>query len=206
MRDLTDKRFGKLSVVEFSEYRKNSQNTKIAFWLCKCDCGNSKVINSNNLISGRSQSCGCERIGKRKVHGLAGSRIYAVWTAMKARCDNPNDKSFKNYGGRGIGYDSNWSSFENFVADVGLPPEGMTLERVDNSKGYSKENCVWESHKAQSRNTRRNNVIEFNGEAMCLSDWASRLGIPQSTLSARINTYGWSAEAALTTPVQRRSA
>mgnify|MGYP003337505601 CR=1 FL=1 len=116
---------------------------------------------------------------------------YKSWRAMKTRCSNPNTAAYKNYGERGIFYCQEWENFENFYADMGDRPEAMTLERVDNSLPYSKDNCKWATTAEQNRNTRQNIFLEKDGKRMCLTDWAKELNIPYSTLQSRVRR-GWS--------------
>jgi hypothetical protein len=118
---------------------------------------------------------------------------------MIARCCRPTQTEYYRYGGRGITVCDRWrTSFENFLADMGVRPDGMTLEREDNEGNYEPGNCKWETPHLQLRNTRRNNVIEFNGETKVLTDWAADIGITGPTLYWRINH--WGVERALTTP------
>ena len=119
---------------------------------------------------------------------------------MKQRCRNPNNPNYKHYGGRGIDYIDRWESFDAFLADMGERPVGMSLERKNNNKGYSKRNCVWASHAAQMRNRRTNHLLTLNGRTQCLQDWANELGFKAQSLYMRIHNYGWSVERALTTP------
>jgi len=143
-----------------------------------------------------------------KKHGhtthTASSPTYKSWHMMKQRCLNPNYDQYENYGGRGIKVVAHWGDFENFLADMGKRPEGMTLDRIDNSKGYSKANCRWATKKEQQRNRRTNRMLSYQGETMCLLDWANRLGIKQHSLSMRIDVYGWTVEEALSTPKMNR--
>lgn len=118
---------------------------------------------------------------------------------MKSRCLNPNNASYKNYGGRGISVCKRWMSFKNFYADMGDRPEGYTLERVDNDKGYSPDNCVWASRFAQSRNRRSLIMITMDGETHPLSVWVERYGGNYATIHMRI-AKGWDAEKAIKTP------
>ena len=112
--------------------------------------------------------------------------IYASWYAMKQRCGNPNNLSYKNYGGRGITYPKKWESFVGFQEDMSNGyQKGLTLERIDNSKGYSKQNCRWVTRKENNNNKRSNIVLEFQGKKMTLAYWAEHLGIKFGTLRAR---------------------
>ncbi len=125
---------------------------------------------------------------------------YRCWTAMKQRCLNPKNADYPDYGGRGITICDRWmNSFENFLADMGPRPEGMTIERVEVNGGYAPENCVWASYHAQSRNTSRNIKVAFQGKTQCLKDWAAELGMDFYTLRGRLKA-GWSVQDAFTKP------
>ena len=116
---------------------------------------------------------------------------------MKTRCTNSNTPYYKNYGERGITICECWLYFENFYEDMGDRSEGKTLERIDNSKGYCKENCKWATIKEQNRNTRQVKLLTYQGETLCMREWAEKLSIPYPTLQDRIRR-GWDIERALT--------
>jgi hypothetical protein len=118
---------------------------------------------------------------------------------MIQRCHNPNTKKFHLYGGRGITVCERWRKFENFLADMGERPEGMTLDRVDGEKGYGPENCRWATFKQQSRNTTQNVFLIHAGASRCIAEWAEITGIPRSAISGRLRR-GWSVREALTLP------
>lgn len=189
-------RFGRLEIIAQAE-RRNGQR----YVLCRCDCGTEKEIAFFSLKRGLTQSCGCYRKEKgpgNKRHGLHASRTYKTWLSMRQRCLNPNNPAYKNYGGRGITIDPSWDVFEQFLADMGEVPDGMTIERKDNDKGYGPDNCVWADRKTQSRNTRKCRQITYNNETKTLGEWADQYGINRQTLGKRLDT-GWSMERALTT-------
>lgn len=122
---------------------------------------------------------------------------YTIWGEMKARCLNKNRE---NYGGRGITVCSRWLRFEEFIKDMGTrPSKNHSIDRIDNDKGYFKENCKWATWKEQSRNKRNNVNITYQGKTQCLPDWAEELGISKSTLQSRINRSNWPIERAFTT-------
>lgn len=133
------------------------------------------------------------------THGKCGSRIHNVWRGIKSRCENPNSPCFHRYGGRGISLCAAWQSFDQFYADMGDVPDGMSIERIDNEGNYEPGNCRWATVREQSRNRRSNVVLTHAGRTMCVKDWANTLGIPRTTLKNRLRE-GWSVERALTTP------
>jgi hypothetical protein len=164
---LVGQRFGRLTVhaKAFSKFPGG------IYWLCDCDCGNQIVATSGHLQNG-TRSCGCGKRERLKAlaparlqanlrHGHASrkqaSSIYRRWHEMIQRCNNPNHQSFKNYGGRGIKVCDRWlESFQIFVADMGEPPDGMTLDRINNDGNYEPDNCRWATRAVQNRNQRRN--------------------------------------------------
>ncbi len=136
-------------------------------------------------------------------HGWARTKLYGVWCSMRSRCENPNDPAYDRYGGRGIVVCHEWKDFKNFLADMGEPPAGMTLERRDNEKGYSPNNCIWADRKAQNRNKRGLRMVRVGGEEKCLGEWAEETGIAIGTIWQRLNK-GWSPEEAVRTPLVRQ--
>lgn len=134
------------------------------------------------------------------IHGLADTPRYQVWQAMLNRCRNPNVKGYENYGGRGIRVCARWHVFENFIADMGERPEGMTLERKDPDGDYGPDNCIWASRLSQSRNRRSLVLITHKGETLCAAEWAQRLGIKSNTVRARLRA-GWLHSDAVTLPL-----
>ena len=185
VKNMVGQKFGRLTAIELLDKGKRGYH-----YLFACDCGNTKNICGSLVRTGKTLSCGCLRsettAKKNFVHGLVHTGAYQSWLAMKTRCTNPNQSAYKRYGGRGIGFDPSWKLFENFVADMGERPVGMTLERIDNSKGYCKSNCKWATSAEQSRNTRQNVMITHNGKTMCMTDWAKETGIPYPTIQDRV--------------------
>ena len=189
---LTGMVFGHLCVTEFSHaYNGHS------YWLCRCDCGGYTIARGSHLKAGNVSSCGCRK--GHITHGESKTRLYSVWCGMRERCQNPNSKEYLRYGGRGIFVCSEWNNYEVFrdwALSHGYAPN-LSIDRKDNNGHYTPENCRWATAKEQANNTRRTRFIEFAGERHSVSEWARRLGINQSTLSMRLNKYGWSAEKAL---------
>lgn len=129
------------------------------------------------------------------------TRAYRSWEQMRSRCNKPTDKDYPDYGGRGITVCELWRDFAAFIADMGEPPPGMTLDRRDNNKGYCRENCRWATAIEQHQNTRANIYLTFAGETLCISEWERRLGFPKDRIGARLK-QGWPVERALTTPMR----
>lgn len=166
--------------------------------VCACDCGVKKEIDINSIKRGKSTSCGCFNREKAKKnatkHGKSMIKTgvrhpdYCIWIKMKSRCLNPNDKSYSNYGGRGITVCERWkSSFENFISDMGWRPnKNYSIERIDYNKDYCPENCKWIHKSEQSKNNRRVKLIEYNGLMYCLSDLCKILELPYGTMRHRV--------------------
>lgn len=200
--DLTLRTFGKWTVKNRGETR-----NKLVYWWCECECGTLKEVSGGSLRSGASLSCGCvwrEVMNNTHTkHGAATRRDktpeYKVWEGMKKRCYQVNCKSYPNYGGRGIIMSEEWRhSFEAFLRDMGTKPKGtLTIERIDNSKGYNKTNCVWADTPTQNRNTRRTNLVTIDGVTKCLKDWCIELGISYSAVKTRKTRHSMTAESVL---------
>ncbi len=152
-------------------------------------------MSTNSLCARNTQSCGCfgkeQALKSRKKHGMSGNKVpeYAVWLAMKQRCCNKNEPSYHNYGARGIIVCDRWKeSFSAFISDMGRrPSDDHTIERVDVNGNYCPDNCIWIERRKQFSNMRKNVLITWNGETLCVSDWARRAGISRQCLVNRIN-------------------
>lgn len=112
-------------------------------WICDCSCGNTKTVSPSALRSGGTQSCGCLRLGYNPKETPGKAKAYAAWAALKAKCNNPKNKSFPTCGGKGIKYDPRWEDFEVFHKEMGDGPEGNYFVRLDADKDFSKTNCAW---------------------------------------------------------------
>lgn len=193
-------RFGRLLVLSRTTDRKRG----VARWICRCDCGVEIEAESGPLKNGYVKSCGCwasdrAKAGLNRKHGHSGTPVYNIWSKMKARCNNPNVKSYKSYGARGIKVCARWESFECFLEDMGERPSPQhSIDRIDNNKGYEPNNCRWVgSVREQRQNCRDNRNISFDGRTQTISAWAREYGILPETLTFRINA-GWDIGQALT--------
>lgn len=172
--------FGRLTVT----CQLPSQNRK-AVWLCSCSCGGTHITTGDSLRTGKVKSCGCYRVSGDYVrrHGHASfakgvTRTYKSWSEMRARCTRVSHVSYTNYGARGIGYDSSWESFEQFLADMGERPAGTSLDRKDGELGYSKNNCQWSTRQIQNSNRRNVHQITHKGKTQSLAEWCRELELP----------------------------
>lgn len=178
-------RFGRLRPVSVGRNENHHR------WItCKCDCGNRHEVRWNNLRRGLVESCGCLRRERTSAvhrrHGKTRTKIYRIWSHMLGRCNNESDASFADYGGRGIKACERWLKFENFFADMGDVPPGMTLERVDVNQGYDPGNCCWATAITQANNTRRNRRVVIDGVSKTVAQWAREYSLSQQTLLTRI--------------------
>nr|DAH21853.1 MAG TPA: PROTEIN/DNA Complex catalytic motif, Helix-turn-helix DNA [Caudoviricetes sp.] len=163
--DLTGQKFGRLTVIERCE-RPKGRKSKEAFWLCKCDCGNESTLSGYELRSGNTKSCGCyhkERTSQLHLkHGYYGTRLYRIYYKMKERCYKPSNDNYKYYGGLGITICDEWlndfSAFAKWSIENGYD-EKLTIDRKDNTKGYSPDNCRWITIQEQQRNRRKRGTV-----------------------------------------------
>jgi hypothetical protein len=204
-------RFGRWTALDQTQTRTYPSGTSIHFRLCQCDCGTIQVVGENKLRIGHSRSCGClqaEVTTERSLkhgHSKRGkrTRVYGIWRNILTRCTNPNVPSYEDYGARGITVCERWLTFENFLEDMGEPPNGLTIDRLENSVGYCKENCAWRTPLEQARNTRRNVKLTFDGLTLTMKEWAERLNISYRMLRGRYEN-NWSVERILTEPKNPR--
>ena len=209
--ELLGKKFGRLLVI------KDLGNDKYgSLWECLCDCGNIVDMNGGTLNGGNIKSCGClhqENIENNLFkHGysvksnVAVSRTYKALLDARDRCYNKRVRNYSGYGGRGIKVCDRWlgnDGIHNFVEDMGIRPEGMSLDRVNNDGPYSPDNCRWASLKEQNNNKSNNHFLTYKNETKTLSQWASILDVDMRILSAR-SIRGWSDEKVIETPIRSR--
>jgi hypothetical protein len=194
-------RYGRLAVIGIKD---RSEAGKIR-WSCRCDCGNLTVVVGSHLTSGAVISCGCYGRSVAKTHGMSKHPLFRVWTAMIHRCDNPDNKHFKDYGGRGIRVCERWRKFQNFYSDMGERPfVGAEIDRKNNDGDYTPENCRWATRAEQCSNTRANRYIEHNGVRRCVTEWSRLTGISDIMISQRVFKLGWPIHLALSVPPLRK--
>lgn len=194
--DETNNKYGRLTVLRYHNKSKRGQS----YWECQCECGNVVVVMSASLRNGKTVSCGCYNIERTReaktTHGMfknyKAAPIYAKWASMKSRCLNPNSTMYSEYGGRGITVCEEWMEFEPY-RDWALThnySDNLQIDRTDNNKGYSPDNCRFVTRKENGRNKRNNVNLLINGETKTASEWAELVGINLNTLYWRIGR-GW---------------
>jgi hypothetical protein len=209
VKDMSGQRFGRLVVVGYVGRAAGAQRAHK--WACRCDCGAALDVCGAHLRAGATRSCGCLQREKAtasgdrtRTHGLSKTSTYAIWRGMLQRCHNATAPDYARYGAAGVKVCERWGTFEHFLADMGPRPDGMSIDRYPNRSGnYEPGNCRWATVTEQNRNTKANVVLTHAGTSRCIAEWAQVQGISVSTLGARMRR-GWSAERALTAPVDRR--
>lgn len=185
MEKLKNKRFGRLFVIDEC-VKKHKRRC-----MCLCDCGNIKEIRAENLLRGRTKSCGCYAADRaREIHTKHGSfktRLYHIWDGIKKRCRTTSKNKY--YSGKGVKLCKDWNDFENFKMwslENGYK-DNLTIDRIDYNGDYCPENCRWATYKQQARNKSSNRIIQYKGKNMCASEVAEILGINQSTFFGRLD-------------------
>lgn len=191
LKDLTGQRFGKLTAL----YRIHNYHKKRVHWLCICDCGNLAEVASCNLQSQTTNSCGC----LYQEHGKSHDRLYKLYYNIKDRCYNKNSTSYKDYGARDIKVCQEWlddfMNFYNWAINNGYR-EGLTIDRIDNDKGHSPDNCRCATNKEQIRNRRNTKYVTYKGETKPLAEWCEILNLNYDTVQSRLR-YSWPVDRAL---------
>ncbi len=201
--DYTGVRFGRLVALEPT----GKDRHRNILWRCVCDCGKETTVSAAGLK--KTKSCGClwkdSVIAKSTTHGMSNTKLYDVWAAIKQRCCNPNNARYVDYGGRGINLCSEWLEYEPFArwALYNGYSDGLDIDRIDNERGYSPDNCRFVSKKQNNRNKRNNRFLDYNGDVKSLSEWSEIMGIDPKTVWKRL-ARGWTTKKALETPVLRR--
>ena len=192
-KDITGERYGRLVVKGLTGAKKYNKY----LWLCECDCGNTTELIGRALQSGNTRSCGCLHLEAARTHGLTDTPEYRVWSSMFTRCYNEKSDNYKDYGARGVTVCDRWrESFENFLADMGPRPAGMSLDRIDVNGNYEPSNCRWATGVEQMNNTRNNRRVTANGVTKTLMQWCRERALPYDRVWHRLHS-GWSPEKAL---------
>lgn len=205
--DLAGKKFRKLTVIErVPDWISKRTGKRKLLWKCVCDCGKVVVKFGTHLKSGEALSCGCSRIRHGELVDENRSSLYQAFFGMHERCYKPKSQTYANYGARGITICDRWFNKYLFIADMKPTwKPGLSLDRIDNSAGYSPENCRWASTKTQSRNKRNTILITIGDKTLCLKDWTQITGIKYTTALGRINK-GWDKVKAVTQKAAMRRA
>lgn len=194
--DLTNLKFGRLTVIEKEKIVKCKTGTRV-LWRCRCDCGKTSVVATSQLTSGRTQSCGCLRAERTstatKTHGMRFTSDYHRWQGIKDRCQNPHNKRFYCYGARGIKVCEEWTSengFINFYECVSKLPhygeKGYTLDRIDVDGDYTPENVRWATLQEQANNKQNTRIVEIEGYSFTISELSKIMNIKHNTLYMRL--------------------
>lgn len=201
-RDISKQTFNKLTAVNF-EYRDDKMRH---YWRFRCECGRELIIRKGSVTSGNTKMCKeCANIQLSKnktTHGMSKTRIYKEWAGMIQRCTNPKNTSYERYGAKGVTVCDEWlDDFMNFYnwAMANGYRDDLTIDRIDNEKGYSPDNCRWATEKEQAYNKKSNRNLTYKGKTMTMAEWAKVIGISSSSLFGRMKR-GWSVEKALSTP------
>jgi len=200
--DLTGKRFGRLYATNRIPGLKN----KRVMYHCVCDCGKEIEVRSESLRNGHTQSCGCRHkdiVAQNSTkHGKAHTRLYRIWGSMIQRCHNSNDDNYKNYGGRGITvcdvWRNNFESFYQWAINNGYNGN-LEIDREDNNRGYSPNNCRFVTRIENQRNRRCTKLVKYKNDIKPLAQLCEEMHKDYNLVLNRINNYGWSAERALST-------
>lgn len=197
-KDISGHKYNRWKVINFLYYNGND-----SYYECLCDCGTKSIISRKSLIKEKSKSCGCyqkEIPNNKRTHGEANKTDeYRIWRAMKYRCHVSSCRNYMSYGGRGIYVCDEWlNSYEQFLFDMGRrPTKKHTIERLNNNKGYSKDNCIWATYKQQANNKRSSSIVNINGEALTISQARDKFSITKSKLDDLLYRKKMSKEAAI---------
>lgn len=191
------------------KFIKNDDKTKCGhrYGIYQCSCGEIQRVLVYLVRSGKvrnCKSCSYKETGKRFTkHGLSTTDTYKIWSGVVARCTKKNNQSYPQYGGRGIGVCDRWLNFENFYADMGPRPAGLSLDRIDNNGGYKKSNCRWATRSQQQNNMSSNKRIEYNGMSKTYAEWQRVSGVDAWNIRYRFKK-GWSAKDSIFKKVRSR--
>ena len=190
--DITGKRFNSLVAIKLLGKRRNPGKV---YWLCRCDCGGMSEVRAESLKKGQIKTCGCSQAS----HGRSATLLHKIWTTMKQRCFNSNDRKYPSYGGRGITVCPEWANdFTAFAEYMGpRPSKEHSIDRIDNDGNYEPGNVRWATRRQQQSNTRRNYFFQFQGKPYTVTQLARKTGVNEGTLRRRLKKLGMSVEDAV---------
>lgn len=200
--DLTGRKVGRWTVLAQLPVTRSASGKVSRYWHCLCECGTERAVMHTSLRAGVSLSCGCLQLEKtseaKRKHGMSKTRVYGVWLSMRRRCQDPKNRKYHLYGGRGISVCARWdASFEAFLEDMpGYEPR-LQIDRIDTDGNYEPGNCRWTTNKENARNRRKTVMVTWGGEIVPLIELAERLGLRFEKVWARYCVYGWPLERAL---------
>lgn len=194
--DLTGEKFGRLKVLGLSPKKSGRKS----YWVCECECGNEKLVRSDGLKAGNTQSCGCLKKEQDKLnltthhrHMESKTRLYHEWQHIKYRCNNSNSGSYDRYGGRGIKICDEWNgsyeSFRNWALNNGYSDD-LTIDRIDVNGDYEPNNCQWITLPEQMNNRTTTIWVTHENKTQNLTQWADELGFNRGTLNSRYSRDG----------------
>lgn len=201
--------FDRLKVIERADDYISPSGGSHVRYKCLCSCGNTTIVYKEHLITMKTRSCGClKKENGIFIHGEINTRLYRIWGNMCNRCSNPNNPAWDRYGGAGIYVCDAWKdfvTFRNWAHENGYSDE-LTIDRIDNNKGYEPNNCRWATRIQQANNKKDNHLVEYNGKVSTIGELAAEFDIPYKTLHRRIVSLGWDISEAVTKPLRKRTA
>lgn len=197
--------YTRLTVLSYAGKYISPRGSTYYFWNCMCICGNPVVARTGDLKAGKQRSCGCLKkevtTQRNTTHGGCDHPMYGNWSGMIQRCRDANQKAYEYYGGKGIKVCKRWKDFSLFREDMEPTWKlGLTLERIEASRGYKPSNVRWATWDEQRRNRSDNHFITHNGVTKVITDWARSLGGNDGLIHTRLN-LGWSEDQAVTLPL-----
>lgn len=199
--DITGMKSGRLTALHKDGHDKYGH----PLWLCECECGDTARVLTASILHNKTKSCGCYYADTRhevaKTHGSTYTRLYKIWAGIHRRCDNPNSKDWKYYGGKGVSVCDEWKDYRNFekwAIESGYS-DALSIDRIDSNHDYCPENCRWADKYQQMNNTSKNHFITINGETHTIAEWSRIRGISLSTIFYRLKA-GWDEDLAIIAP------